>query len=92
MLHETAIAIRIPFQKRRRRQTSGSKMPNGTKSKKLPLAFRTQNACAVEPWGRSADEQVSDARLGWSSIPSVASTGARELRLGVSVTAARPER
>ena len=67
-------------------------MPSGIKSKKLPRAFRTQNACAVEPLGRVAEEQVSDARLGWRSIPAAVSATRRELWLGMSVAAARPER
>src|ERR1700730_13047044 len=82
MPHETAIAICIPLQKRRRVQTRGSKMPSGIKSKKLPRAFRTQNACAVEPLGRVAEEQVSDARLGWRSISTAVSATRRELMVG----------
>ena len=92
MLHETAMAICIPLQKRRRLQTKGIKMPSGKKSITLPLALCTQNARAVEPLGRVAEEQVSDARLGWRSIPGAASATIRELWLGMSVAAARPER
>ena len=92
MLHERATAIWIPLQKRRRLQTSGSRMPSGMKSKTLPRAFRTQNARAVEPLGRLAVEQVSDAGLGSSSTLTMVSTTEREGRLGLSETAARPER
>src|SRR5438046_10681120 len=91
MLHERAIAICIPLQKRRRLQTRGIKMPSGIKSITLPLALCTQNARAVEPLGRIAEEQVSDARLGRRSIPTAASAAKRELWLGRSVATARPE-
>src|SRR5438105_4967010 len=75
MLHERAIAICIPLQKPRRLHTRGSKMPSGKKSMTLPLALCTQNARAVEPLDRIAEEQVSDARMGWRSIPIAASAG-----------------
>ena len=92
MLHESAIAIWIPLQKRRRLQTSGRRMPSGMKSKRFPRAFRAQNPRAVEPLGPTAEEQVNDARLGRSSIFTMLSTTEREGRLGSSVTAASPER
>jgi len=92
MLNETAIAICIPLQKRICLQTRGIKMPSGKKSKIFPAALYIQKNRAFEPLGRIAEEQISDARLGWSSIPTVASAPKRELWLGVSVAAARPER
>ena len=92
MLNERAIAIDIPCQKRRRLHTRGIRMPSGTKSMKLPLAFCRQNARALDTLGRCAEEQVSDAILGWSSNPPVPAARKRELRLGLSVTAARPQR
>lgn len=39
-------------------------MPSGKKSMTLPLALCTQNARALEPRRRFAEEQVSDASLG----------------------------
>ena len=82
MLNEKAIAICTPLQKRRRLQTSGIKMPSGKKSITLPRAFRTQNARALEPLGRVAEKQVSDARLGRSSIPTAALATDRDVRAG----------
>jgi hypothetical protein len=78
MLIEKAIAICIPRQKRRCLQTRGSKIPSGKKSKTLPARFSTQNARAFGALGKIAEEQVSDARLGWSSIPAVAWARKRE--------------
>ena len=92
MLQERAIAISIPLQKRSRGQTSGSRMPSGKKSMRLPRALWTQNAWAVDPAGRFAAEQVSDATLGRTSIPPVPAASRRELRFGESVTAASAER
>lgn len=92
MLNERAIAICIPLKKRRCLETRGRKMPSGKKSITLPRAFCTQNARALDPLGRNAEEQVSDARLGRSSIRPLPSAIKRELRLGVSVAAATPER
>src|SRR3982751_1019999 len=51
MVNERAIAICIPRQKRRPLQTRGIRMPSGKNNMTLPLAFRTQNARAVEPFG-----------------------------------------
>ena len=92
MLNERAIAICIPLRKRRRLPTRGIKMPSGKKSITLPLALCTQNARALEPLGRFAEEQISEARLGRSSSRPLPWAIKRELRLGVSVAAATPER
>jgi len=92
MLIESAAAISITLQKRRRVHTSGIKIPRGKKRIRLPFAFSTQNDCAGEPLGRLAEEQVSDARLGRRSIPIAALAADRELWLGMSVATARHER
>jgi len=88
MLTDTAIAISIAFQNRRRGQARGSKKPRGMNSNTFPFALYMQKKRALEPVGRLGEEQVSDARLGRSSTPVVAI----EPWLGVSVAAARPER
>ena len=63
---ERPSAIRMPFQKRRRLDTRGSRMPSGTKSRTLPFALYWQKNRAFERLGRVAEEQVSDAVLGLS--------------------------
>ena len=92
MVHESATAISTPLQKRRRPQTTGSRTPSGKKSIALPRALCWQNPCALEPVGIVAEEQVNEARSGWSSIPPVPAARRLALRFGVSVAAATPER
>ena len=91
MLIERAVAIPSPLQKCRRLQTRGSKMPSGKKRKTLPFALYRQKNRSFEPFAMIAEEHVSDARLGCTSIPTAVSAFTREGWLGLSVADARPQ-